>query len=262
MSRILWVIGLAVLMINPMGYAGPRSVGSVVRHPAPTTLQDSAKQEQSAQKKLNDLKQQQQNSKEQTIRVDRSFNPRQRKQFAEIRKLATRSTSKPRAINQLKSKWSKLIRDIALKDPHVDIDALVQAAMFELYQQEVQGLEKALLQVHRLNDNKRQTRKELNRARQHRQEMSIRQRDGGTIPVYRPKKIPGVKSKSLITSSEDMSSYIKEMENKLNTTGDDAQLATIDLQNALQRQQQILQTMSNISKMLHDSAMAIIRKIG
>jgi hypothetical protein len=262
MSRILWVIGLAVLMINPMGYAGPGTVGSGVRHPQSTTPPDGAKQEQSAQKKLNDLKQQQQNSKEQTVRVDRSFTPGQRKQFAEIRKLATRATRNPRAINQLKSKWSKLIRDIALKDPHVDIDALVQAAMFELYQQEVQSLEEALLQVHRLNDIKRQTRKELNRARQHRQEMSVRQRDGGTTPVYRTEKIPGVKSKSLITSSEDMGPYIKEMENKLSTIGDDAQLATIDLQNAIQRQQQLLQTMSNISKMLHDSAAAIIRKIG
>lgn len=262
MSRLIWVIGLAVLMVNPMGYAGPRTVGSGARQLPPTTSQDGAKQERSAQKKLNDLKQQQQNSKEQTIRVERSFNPRQREQFEEIRKLATRSTHKPQAINQLKSKWLELIRDIVLKDPHVDIDALVQAAMFELYQQEVQSLEKALLQVHRLNDIKRQTRKELNRARQHRQEMSVRQRDGGTIPVYRTEKIPGVKSKSLIASSENMGAYIKEMENKLNTMGDDAQLATIDLQNALQRQQEILQTMSNISKMLHDSAVSLIRKIG
>lgn len=35
-----------------------------------------------------------------------------------------------------------------------------------------------------------------------------------------------------------------------------------DLQNAMQRQQQTLQTMSNISKILHDTAMAVIRKIG
>jgi hypothetical protein len=39
-------------------------------------------------------------------------------------------------------------------------------------------------------------------------------------------------------------------------------LANIDLQNQLQKQQQTLQTMSNVSKMLHDTAMAVIRKIG
>ncbi len=51
-------------------------------------------------------------------------------------------------------------------------------------------------------------------------------------------------------------------EEKLSSVGDDAQLANVDLQNMLQKQQQTLQQMSNISKMLHDTAMAIIRKIG
>ncbi|KKK45560.1 hypothetical protein LCGC14_0853590 [marine sediment metagenome] len=36
----------------------------------------------------------------------------------------------------------------------------------------------------------------------------------------------------------------------------------IDLQSALQKQQQTLQMLSNVSKMLHDSSMSIIRKIG
>jgi hypothetical protein len=56
--------------------------------------------------------------------------------------------------------------------------------------------------------------------------------------------------------------YIKELEEKLASAGDDGQLANIDLQNALQKQQQTLQTMSNVSKMMHDTAMAVIRKIG
>ncbi len=60
----------------------------------------------------------------------------------------------------------------------------------------------------------------------------------------------------------DLSAYIESLEEKLNTAGDDSQLANVDLQNALQRQQQTLQMMSNMSKMLHDTAMSIIRKIG
>ena len=55
---------------------------------------------------------------------------------------------------------------------------------------------------------------------------------------------------------------IKKWEEKLNSIGDDAQLANLDLQNILQKQQQTLQMMSNISKMLHDNAMSVIRKIG
>ncbi len=63
-------------------------------------------------------------------------------------------------------------------------------------------------------------------------------------------------------TKDEMESYIKDLDVQLSTIGDDAQLANIDLQNALQKQQQTLQTMSNVSKMLHDSTMANIRKIG
>jgi hypothetical protein len=63
---------------------------------------------------------------------------------------------------------------------------------------------------------------------------------------------------SFIALSETIRSY----EEQLNTTGDDAQLANIDLQNMMQKQQQIVQMLSNISKTLLDTAMAFIRKIG
>jgi hypothetical protein len=36
----------------------------------------------------------------------------------------------------------------------------------------------------------------------------------------------------------------------------------VDLQNALQKQRQTLQMMSNVSEILYDTAMAIIRKMG
>jgi len=51
-------------------------------------------------------------------------------------------------------------------------------------------------------------------------------------------------------------------EHRLNEIGDDAQLANIDLQNMLQKQQQLVQMISNISKLLDDTALAVIRKIG
>jgi hypothetical protein len=51
-------------------------------------------------------------------------------------------------------------------------------------------------------------------------------------------------------------------EPKLATVDDDAQLANVDMQNWLQKAQQTLQMLSNISKAVHDNAMAVIRKIG
>lgn len=55
---------------------------------------------------------------------------------------------------------------------------------------------------------------------------------------------------------------IGELEELLEAVGDDAQLANVDMQNMLQKQQQTMQMMTQISKALHDTAMAIIRKIG
>ena len=64
------------------------------------------------------------------------------------------------------------------------------------------------------------------------------------------------------TTVAQLDAHIEKLEAKLNSVGDDAQLANVDLQNVLQKQQQNMQMMSNISKMLHDTAMAIVRKIG
>ncbi|HEU4391440.1 MAG TPA: hypothetical protein VFV34_26810 [Blastocatellia bacterium] len=46
---------------------------------------------------------------------------------------------------------------------------------------------------------------------------------------------------------DQLANQTAKWEEKLNSIGDDAQLANIDLQNILQKQQQTLQTMSNIS---------------
>ncbi len=66
----------------------------------------------------------------------------------------------------------------------------------------------------------------------------------------------------MIDTKGQLDDYIKSLEEKLSSVGDDAQLANVDLQNVLQKQQQNLQMISNISKMLHDTASGIIRKIG
>ena len=65
-----------------------------------------------------------------------------------------------------------------------------------------------------------------------------------------------------ITCREELETFIKNKEADLASIGDDAQMANVDLQNTLQKQQQIMTTMTNISKLLHDTALAVIRKIG
>jgi hypothetical protein len=73
-----------------------------------------------------------------------------------------------------------------------------------------------------------------------------------------PDRIPPATVKTI----DSLENEIARREEQLNSLGDDAQLANVDLQNVLQKQQQTLQMMSNISKMLHETAMAVIRKMG
>jgi hypothetical protein len=62
-----------------------------------------------------------------------------------------------------------------------------------------------------------------------------------------------------ITSLQTGLEVLKE---KLAASGDDAQLANLDLQNVLQKQQQTLQTISNVMKSMQDTQMATISRIG
>lgn len=90
-----------------------------------------------------------------------------------------------------------------------------------------------------------------------------RQEDGEAITVQNGQIVNVFTMPDLkVASINQLKSFLADLEEQLTSTGMDAQLANIDLQNMLQKQQQTLQTMSNVSKMLHDTAMAIIRKIG
>ena len=66
--------------------------------------------------------------------------------------------------------------------------------------------------------------------------------------------------KQKMLNRDELQSHIGRLEQSLHAADDDAQLANVELENALQKQQQLLQQMSNISKMLHERAAAIIRQ--
>jgi len=76
------------------------------------------------------------------------------------------------------------------------------------------------------------------------------------------KEIVYESNQSLREAEQQLTEEIARWERMLDSIGDDAQLADVDLQNILQKQQQTLQMMSNISKMLYDTSNSVIRKIG
>jgi hypothetical protein len=65
----------------------------------------------------------------------------------------------------------------------------------------------------------------------------------------------------IVETEQERQDYVRYLEGKLNAVGDDAQLANMDLQNALQKQSQFIQMISTISKLLNESAMDVIRNM-
>ena len=169
-----------------------------------------------------------------------------------------------------------------------DIWAVVQSVMRESYLDSTEDLRRYAEKVRYSNEVKRSIRSYLTALRQKKAEIMGAARERG-IEMCRPDPgdrdalaglIAGLASAFEVgqvgyecclpdrvppegtTTMEGIDAAIAHWEGQLNSVGDDSQLANIDLQNVLQKQQQALQMMSQISKVLHDTAMAVIRKIG
>lgn len=71
-----------------------------------------------------------------------------------------------------------------------------------------------------------------------------------------------VRKGNIINKRSELKNYITYLQGILNWVEDDARLANIDLQNALQKQQQLLAMVQNYEKLLIDTQMEIIRRIG
>lgn len=169
-----------------------------------------------------------------------------------------------------------------------DVEALIQEVLRESYQQATADLRSYADKVKYYNRQKKAIRDYLNSLRKfkasvisaaHMQGTSLCSVDKEDVEALRdiiakaghpyevgllehelciPNRVPRADLHSLI----ELDNEISRWESQLNSIGDDAQLANVDLQNMLQKQQQILQMMSNVSKMTHDTLMSIIRKIG
>jgi len=158
-------------------------------------------------------------------------------------------------MEEARGQWTRVVPVAGLQS-EVDINALVQWVLRQSYLETTEDLKSFADKVRYYNEMKQGIRDELGQARAGRAVKRIApvpyRPDGAAIKTEPPRVLP----------KAEQDRYIKSLEDKLGSIGDDAQLANVDLQNVLQKQQQTLQMMSNVSKMLHDTAMAIIRKIG
>lgn len=173
--------------------------------------------------------------------------------------------------------------------PPISFDAneLVQQTLREAYLQNTEDLRDFAARVKHINEQKRAIRGYLSALRQLRAgllaaarsaglsrapadgraarelaglfEKHAGRHEGGDVEFELgiPEELPPEE----VRDFDALDAYIERWQGQLSNIGDDAQLANIDLQNALQKQQQALQMLSNVSKSVHDTAMAVVRNI-
>jgi hypothetical protein len=139
--------------------------------------------------------------------------------------------------NALK-KWENLFADLVFEGSAMDVNALVQWVMRHSYIENIDDLRDQADRVRYYNSQKRAIRESVRRARTFR---------GLLKKLNQPTAV-------IDSEIESLRAYVARLE-------EDDQLATVDLQNILQKQQQLLQQMTNISKQLHDTALTVIGKI-
>ncbi len=161
---------------------------------------------------------------------------------AQFLTLARKIGGEPINSARIKQQWQEFWTGVTLDGEAMDINALVAFVLREAYMEQNKDLKYYADKVRRANKKKEEIRNKLRSARN-----QLEALDKGT---------------GASTTRKSLEREIKKWEDALAEDCNDARLANVELQNILQKQQQTLQMMSNISKMLHDTAMAIIRKHG
>ncbi len=187
--------------------------------------------------------------------LKRALKPQQRAELASMSHLLARSPS----YATIQHRWTRLIRQLGSDSGgQVDIDALVQQVIRDSYLETSKALKSYAGRVKHFNEMKKKLRAQLKQARRQRAGTPAPEQSQEVSPSPATHLTPPHPPPSIAAGDAN----IHHLESQLRTTGYDANLAELDLQSQVQKQQQMLQMLSNISKLMHDTAMSIIRKIG
>jgi hypothetical protein len=166
-----------------------------------------------------------------------------------------------------------------------DIDALVAVVMFELWNSEEKDLEEMMGEMHKMNQLKEKQRDYINTLKKQKVIMKENLKEKTVAPrlvqtkVVVPKisqivaktqrlNIKFIKTPILPTFKDPSKMTITELEKEiltaeenLNELGDMSQLDQLALQDTLQKEQQFIQTISNIMKQQNDTLKSIIENM-
>jgi len=175
-----------------------------------------------------------------------------------------------------KKLWQDVIIALKQKGP-VDVDALVNHVMKAAYDDAAEDLKEKKRKIEAINNAKQIIRQHLNELRRQMPKLKETIKKNGrvhfksvglkNITSDSSRKAPPVLTRNntgelrTFSKLKELDSYFTEWEEKLNTLGEDGQFASLKLQDALSNQSQVLQTLSNISKILNDTAMGMVHNI-
>lgn len=170
--------------------------------------------------------------------------------------------------------WSERTRAPAVMDPN----EMTQWIMRQAYIDNSADMRSFAVKIQFQTSLKGVLRDELNRARQARSELhkgSDSKDKALSSPFARKRvrqdprvdadgnfRVRPVEDDGEIVDVDQLNDYIRDLETAMSTSSDDMQLSQLELQGMTQRQQQVLNALSNLSKTLHETSMAILRKIG
>jgi hypothetical protein len=167
------------------------------------------------------------------------------------------------------------------------MDTLVSLVMFELWKSEDEALREMTDEMHKMNQLKEKQRDYINRLNRQKAALKdrLKEQPGKDVPRIVQKQVavqkiplqtaktsrlniqytktpvlPAPKDPRTMSDSE-VQAEIFTAEARLNTLQDMSQLDQLSLQDAMQKQQQMIQTISNIMKTQHDTLQAIIRNL-
>lgn len=144
------------------------------------------------------------------------------------------------------SQWRSVIAGTRSDWQHTDVNALVAWVLREAYMETSAELRYYAQKADHYDEQKRETRDQLS-----------------SVEEFRSSLPPSCQEFSdLCELVDDTEVWIDVLGLQLDGLEEDAELANVDLQNVLQKQQQTVQSMSNAAKMLHDTAMTIIGQPG
>jgi hypothetical protein len=165
--------------------------------------------------------------------------------------------------------WERVIGMIRGRGGASDVDALTNWVLKQAYLEQSKDLKMYADKVRFFNEQREAayaSRAELERLRSTLRGNSAPRATTIRAMTLAPAYRPGARAVSIgepkPTTMESVVSELAGIVVLCNKADENAAMANLDLQNALQKQQQTLQTMSNVSKIMHDTAMAVIRKIG